>query len=51
MILIPSQQRTVVSRDVNFEEEFASKMLHYTLLVTENEEWDTLVKLCSFNHR
>jgi hypothetical protein len=37
-IFIPAQQRTVVSRDVKFEEDFASRKSHETLPVTEDEE-------------
>jgi hypothetical protein len=37
-IFIPTHWRTMVSQDVKFKEEFASKKSHETLLVTEDEE-------------
>jgi hypothetical protein len=37
-IFIPTQRRTVVSRDVKFKEDLASRKSHETLPVTEDEE-------------
>jgi hypothetical protein len=37
-VYIPEQRKTVVSRDVKFEEDFASKKSHEPIPVTENEE-------------
>ena len=35
---IPEQRKTIVSRHVKFEEDFASKKSHEPILVTEDEE-------------
>jgi hypothetical protein len=37
-IFIPTQQKTLVSRDVKFEENLASRNSHELPLVAENEE-------------
>ena len=37
-VFIPEQRKTVISRDVKFEEDFASKKSHDPILVTKDEE-------------
>jgi hypothetical protein len=37
-VYIPEQRKTIVSRDVKFEEDFASRKSHEPTLVAENEE-------------
>jgi hypothetical protein len=41
-VYIPEQRKTVVSRDVKFEEDFASRKSHEPIPVTENEEQEAL---------
>jgi hypothetical protein len=41
-VYIPEQRKTVVSRDVKFEEDFASRKSHEPIPVTEDEEQEAL---------
>ena len=41
-ISIPGERKTIVNRDVNFDEDFASRKSREPLLVTENEEQEAL---------
>jgi hypothetical protein len=41
-VYIPKQRKTVVSRDVKFEEDFASRKSHEHIFVTKDEEQEAL---------
>jgi hypothetical protein len=41
-VFIPDQRKTVISRDVKFEEDFASRKSHEPIPVTEDEEQEAL---------
>jgi hypothetical protein len=51
MIFIPAHRRTILSKDVKFEERSTSRKSHDPLLVTEDEEQETLKdEKCSKNY-